>query len=281
MSRSPRGYRHTRLGRFAVDPSPRRALSTHRALSASRCARGADERAELHECLVVHPGRTTRAGQQPTRDLPDLSLSSRGLEVRLGSESTPQDARDVRVDELGASLVGERRNGARGILTDSRQLAQTFGLGGQTAVRQSTLLCHCSREAVQITGACIIAESLPRLAHLTRSRQGEMCQTRKPLHESIVEAKHARDLCLLEHQLGYEDAIRVACPPPGKVASILPVPCTQSAAEGRVTGGSSRQRSASVAPSPSSAPGRYMMTRARSRVMRPPPIISSSSGKMA
>jgi hypothetical protein len=54
---------------------------------------------------------------------------------------------------------------------------------------------------MQIPGAGVVPESLPRLANLARMRARQLQQRGETIEEPSVKGDDARDLCLLEHQL--------------------------------------------------------------------------------
>src|SRR6185369_1224299 len=86
-----------------------------------------------------------------------LSAASR-LRVDGGSEHPTQYARDVRVDESGAPLVGERRHGPRRIRADSGKLLELRGMVGQRSFGRAPGIRHRSGESMKISGASVITE---------------------------------------------------------------------------------------------------------------------------
>src|SRR5688572_5655328 len=86
---------------------------------------------------------------------------------------------------------------------------------------------------MKISGARVIAQSLPALTHPPRLGFGERLHRWKPSEEPVVEADHARDLRLLQHGLRHEDAIWIARRAPGQVTTMLSEPDPQRPAEAR------------------------------------------------
>src|SRR5947207_2522530 len=213
----------------------RQTLPADRTFGAARDTSGAYQRAELHDGLVMRPGRATGARQQRARDAPDFAFARCRPVVDVGDEGAAQYARDVGVDELRAPLVRERRDGTRGIVADPGELAQQLRIRGQWLVRQCALLCHLASEAMEVAGTSIVPESLPRLAHLPRMRARQLRECREAMEEPIVVRDDARDLGLLEHELRHEHAIWIAGLSPWKVAAAAPIPFSQPATEGRLT----------------------------------------------
>jgi hypothetical protein len=101
------------------------------------------------------------------------------------------------------------------VAPDSGQLGQVF----RPAVGGDASCC-----AVQVERAAVVAEPLPRTDDV-RSGRGRKNLDRWPaLEPSEVARDDARDLGLLEHDLGDEDRVRVARLSPGEVAAAAPVP---------------------------------------------------------
>ena len=172
-------------------PLPGEALAPHGAFLTSRESSGANERPELHECLIVGPGGATGAWQEATRDAPDLALTGGSLEVGVGRERATEDARDVGVHEFGAPLVRERCHGPGGVVADARQLAQTRGVRRERLVRRSAALGDVAGEAVQVPSARVVTEAVPRFTDLTRSRAREVHKGGEALEEAIVVVENA------------------------------------------------------------------------------------------
>src|SRR5207237_9308780 len=95
---------------------------------------------------------------------------------------------DVGVDELGAPLVRERRDGTRCIVADPGEPPQQPRIRGQWLVRQCALLRHLASEAMEVAGTSIVPESLPRLAHLPRMRTRELRECRGTIEDAIIVA---------------------------------------------------------------------------------------------
>src|SRR5262245_30247613 len=87
---------------------------------APRNARGTYERAELHQRLIVRPSVAFAARQYRLGDAPELLLATRRFGVERGRKYPSQHARDVRVYQRRAYLIGERRDRSRGVGTDAR-----------------------------------------------------------------------------------------------------------------------------------------------------------------
>lgn len=93
-------------------------------------------------------------------------------------------------------------------------------------------ILHDFRGGVQIARTGVVTESLPGVKHLALRRPGqggEIWESTEPL---IIIWDNGGDLCLLEHELGDEDGVRVPRVTPGKVASVRLIPAQEGAAKG-------------------------------------------------
>ena len=62
-------------------------------------------------------------------------------------ENAPQHTRDIRVDQRGTSLVGERRHGSRRVRSDARQGAKRCGVCRKLTFR-APAFSHFDRQAM-------------------------------------------------------------------------------------------------------------------------------------
>ena len=73
---------------------------------------------------------------------------------------------------------------------------------------------------MEVPRAGVVAEAIPRLRHARGRARATSRERGKALEELAVLVDDARDLRLLEHQLRDENAIRIARPPPWKIARV-------------------------------------------------------------
>ena len=217
-----------------------RAHGSHRTRAALRHPRRADQRAELHQRLVVRPRRRAGARQDRARDRqtrfcprPDLRSTSR-------REHALEHARDVRVHQLGAPLVGERAHRARRVRADARQRAQRVGVRREASLPRRARGRSPGAPARGGSAPARSSRAPPTPPSRARPRARHVVQRREGLEELAVARHDARHLRLLEHQLRDEDVVRIARPPPGQVA---PVARGTSAAEARRTAARPRRGS--------------------------------------
>src|SRR2546429_480782 len=74
----------------------------------------------------------------------------------------------------------------------------------------------CQR--MEIPRARIVSQPIPSLTHRARPRPRQTLEIRKPLEKPRIVLRHAAHLCLLQHELGHEHAVRIARLAPWQVA---------------------------------------------------------------
>ena len=194
-------------------------------------ASGADQGAELHQGLIVGPGRAAGARKNRARDRPDPLLSRPALDVDIGREHALQHPRDVGIDQLGPALVGERTDCARRVGADAGQRTQRGHVRRQGRGLVAPAVRHMPGERVEVPRPRVVAEPRPRFGHASRSGACDVVQGGEGGEELSVLRHDARDLRLLKHQLGDEDAIRIARLPPGEVAPVGAKPAAEASTE--------------------------------------------------
>ena len=93
------------------------------------------------------------------------------------------------------------------------------------------------RRRVQVAGPGVVAEALPGLAHRRLGGRRQVVEGRVLAQEAPVVALDPVHLGLLQHDLGDQDPVGVAGPPPGQLAPLGPVPGQQPALEAPHQGG--------------------------------------------
>ena len=86
---------------------PRGADALHGASGAVAHARRADERPQFHDRLVVRPRGVAARGKDRLGNAPELREVTRALGIAARRKDAGQDARHVRVDQLGPRLERE------------------------------------------------------------------------------------------------------------------------------------------------------------------------------
>src|SRR5690606_9031320 len=91
------------------------------------------------------------------------------------------------------------------------------------------VLSHGLRRGMEIARSPVVAESLPGAEHLPLVGRGQRGEVREPLHPGLVVTQYGLDTGLLQHDLRYEDPVRVLLAAPGEV----PAPPVVEVQEGR------------------------------------------------
>jgi len=140
-----------------------------------------------------------------------------------------QNARRVRFHDRNSLIESEAGNGVRYIFTDSRQFPHLID-----PVRKFSAMAICDSLAggVEILGACVVTEALPGMQDIIFRRRGKRREMRETPQPALVIWNYSRDLRLLKHKLGNQDAIRIPRPAPWKIAPLPAIPAQEGALEG-------------------------------------------------
>src|SRR2546430_315374 len=169
----------------------------HRALSALRLPRHANQRSQLHDGLIELPGTFAVFGDQSTGEIPDLRCTLHVARCTI-EEHAPEYAIDVRVDGRHRFLVSKTRYRAGGVRPDARKLDELVGMVGQ---RATEVLTDHARKRVEIGSAGVIAQPVPLLSHSPGFGVRERREIGEALDEPRIVLRHATHLRLLQHEL--------------------------------------------------------------------------------
>lgn len=198
-------------------------LDRNRARRATRPARHADRRAQVHESLIEIP----RAA--PRNEAP-RGAAQGALTADL--QRPPEDAPGVAVEGWNRAVEGDAGDRGRRVVADAGQGAERCVFGRQLSRKAAA---DFPGRPAEIFGAAIIAQAGPESqdpAGRGATERGEIGQHSK---ETLVIRHHGRDLGLLQHGLGNPDGVRVPRAAPRKVASgsIVPSQELQAKLEGQ------------------------------------------------
>ena len=154
-----------------------------------------------------------------------------GVDRCLQIKETGQHARAVCFDDRDRLVESESRYGIGCVTSHAGQLADGIGRCRETA---SMLLHDRERRGPQISGARIIAESLPGMQNIVLGSGGERFDGREAPQPFVIVRDDRIDLSLLKHEFGNKDRVGIICSAPGKIAAIFAVPGKKRAAEGRI-----------------------------------------------
>jgi hypothetical protein len=135
----------------------------------------------------MHPRRLPGSRKQCASHVPQVSLARSGSGVDPRREHSAQNARDVRVDELGPPLPCERRDRTGGVRPNPRQLAKFFRMRRQFPTVRDDL----SSKAMEIAHASVITQAFPRLSNVCWTRFRHVVQRRESTEESLIVANDA------------------------------------------------------------------------------------------
>lgn len=155
-------------------------------------------------------------------------MSSAAIDGLFVIVNACEQARDVCLDDRHGLIKSESCDGICGVTADTGKIANRGWIDRQPATMS---ISHNFRGGVQMASACVIAESLPRVQDVIFRGSGQGGEIGEPTEPVIIIWDHGSDLCLLEHELGDEDGIRVAGPAPGKLAAVTRIPAQDRAAE--------------------------------------------------
>ena len=186
----------------------------------------ADKRAQVHQGRIKSTSTAFRnewGGQ-----LPDSFASSAGVDGLLVIVNAGEQARDVCIDDRHGLIKSESCDGVCGVTADTGKIANRGWIDRQSATMS---ISHNFRGGVQMASACIIAESLPGVQDVIFRGSGQGAEIGEPTEPVIIIWDHGSDLCLLEHELGDENGVRIAGLAPGKLAAVTRIPAQDRAPE--------------------------------------------------
>ena len=85
--------------------------------------------------------------------------------------------------------------------------------------------------ATKIAGASVVPEALPRVQYLVFIGASQRAEIGKPAEPLFIIRDYSCDLSLLEHDLGDEDRVRIACTAPGEIAAVTAIPAEKRSLE--------------------------------------------------
>ena len=199
---------------------PGKADFCQRALPAQRCAIGhADQRAQLHQRLIVVPGLFRRL---MFHDPGGKGLFYRrfcnnsGVIIQAGKH--PQH---IAVHGGHGKTEADGRDGSGGVLSDAGQCTQGGVVGGQLpAVLRTDELCSL----LQVAHPAVIAQPLPQLMQLFLPAGGKRGDIRQRFQKAVVIRQHRRHPGLLQHHLTEPHMVGGGVLPEGQAAAVLVKP---------------------------------------------------------
>ena len=192
----------------------------HRAALAQGAAIGqADERAQLHQGLVKIPDPVLR--QHLPDDLPEFLFYGGILNVAGVVHQAGGHPQHIAIHGGDADIKGDGGDGTGGVLSQTGQAAQCREIGGERPV----MLFHQQGGGFfQITGAAVIAQSLPQLEELLLLHGGKGRDIRQGGGKALEVGDAGFHPGLLQHHLGDPGAVGAGLLPPRQDAPVFIVP---------------------------------------------------------
>lgn len=125
-------------------------------------------------------------------------------------------------------IAGDACNGRRRVRADTGIRAQSLIVDRHGF---QAFGVHLPGGSMQVTGALIVAQSLPVLQHLVRIGQRKRAEVGEPSNKAIIRWQHGCDTCLLQHDLRDPDAIGITAATEGQIPLVLSIPVDKGGAE--------------------------------------------------
>ena len=181
--------------------------------------------AQFHYSLVMQPC-VLRVHHQPGQFRKGFFPSGR-IDRSVYRKQARKHPEDIPVHNRIRLVPYKGNDGRRRILPYPFQRDHILiAVGKYPAETLHNIFCR----GMQVTGAAVIAETLPVFQHLVFLCRSQRCHIRKPFgktEEIIHSLRHPR---LLKDNLGYPDYIGIGRFPPGQLPFMHPIPVTQQAA---------------------------------------------------
>ena len=158
------------------------------------------------------------------RQLPKSRIRLLLTRVFPDAKNPRQNPDDIAVKDRRRLVERNAANRAGGVTPDSRQSDH-----GIEVIRKfaAVFLHDLPRRLLQVAGAGVIAEALPKLVDFVRTRIGGGLDGGQFAHPAFPIRHDRLDLGLLEHDFGDPDGVGIAGAPPRQVAGVLRKPIQQ------------------------------------------------------
>jgi len=168
--------------------------------------------------------RARGAGYQIPGQRPKLRVSQFFARIALDAEEARQNSNDVAVKDWRRLVKSDAANRAGRISANTRQRQYVFEMFRKFA---TILVADDLRRLLQIARPSVVAEPFPKLENSFRSGFCQGGDAWQLPHPSVPVRDDGLDLSLLEHDFGNPNAVGVARPAPGEIASVFPEPRQQ------------------------------------------------------
>ena len=191
-----------------------------------RFARQTNERAKIDKCGIEIGGAACRheLGNATPEELP----AAGGIDCDPHIKEARENTRGVRFDYGNGLVEGEARDRVGGVFSDPGGLPHHSDVVREFSIMS---ILHEPGGGVQVAGASVVAKSLPGVKDVVLRSQRERGEVREAPEPGVIIRAHGSDCCLLQHELGDEDGVRVAGVAPRQVESVTAIPGEETATE--------------------------------------------------
>ena len=188
--------------------------------------RPTDERAQFHQGGIVFAGVFFR--EKPGGRGPKLFSSGAGIDRYLQVEEAGENPRDVCFDDRDRLVESKGRYRVGSVAANAGQIADQI-----RRFREATAVFSADGDSggSQISGARIIAKTLPGVENVRFRGGGKSGDTREAAHPRVIVGQNRRDLGLLEHELGNQNRVWIRGAAPWEIAAFFAIPGKKQAAE--------------------------------------------------
>ena len=191
-----------------------------------RFARQTNERAKIDKRGIEIGGAAYRhdLGSATPEELP----AGGGIDCDPHIKEARENTRGVRLDYGNGLVEGEARDRVGGVFSDAGELPDRSDVAREFSIMS---ILDEPGGGVQVAGASVVAKSLPGVEDIvlrSACQRGEVGEAPEP---GVIIRAHGSDCCLLQHELGDEDGVRVAGVAPRQVASVAAIPGEETATE--------------------------------------------------
>jgi len=168
--------------------------------------------------------RARGAGYQIPGQRPKLRVSQFFARIALDAEEARQNSDDVAVNDWRRLVKSDAANRSGRISANTRQRQYVFEMFRKFA---TILVADDLRRLLQIARPSVVAEPFPKLENSFWSCFCQGGDAWQLPHPSVPVRDDGLDLSLLEHDFGNPNAVGIARPAPGEIASVFPEPRQQ------------------------------------------------------
>ena len=193
-----------------------------------RFARQTNERAKIDKRGIEIGGAAYRhdLGSATPEELP----AGGGIDCDPHIKEARENTRGVRLDYGNGLVEGEARDRVGGVFSDAGELPDRSDVAREFSIMS---ILDEPGGGVQVAGASVVAKSLPGVEDIvlrSACQRGEVGEAPEP---GVIIRAHGSDCCLLQHELGDEDCVRIVGAAPGEIPPVIAIPANKRATKSR------------------------------------------------